>query len=219
MLTSGERLQAHAVIAGVGAEANVWLAEDAGLAVENGIVVDEFLQTSDPAILAAGDCAASIHPLFDRRRVRLESWRNAQEQGVLAAHNMMGHATAQNAVPWFWSDQYELCLQVAGMPDMALSVVERKVGDGAYLAFHLDGSGRLVGASALGPLESIAKDMRIAEMLIARRACPDPAILIDGTVRLKTLMRDRDLMRLSQVEAAPSRRHVDDTPEDAIVGE
>lgn len=189
-LDSGEQVQGDIVIAGVGASPNTSLADDAGLQVGNGISVDEFLQTSDPAILAAGDCAAATHPLFDGRRIRLESWRNAHEQGVLAAHNMIGHTSTQTAVPWFWSDQYELCLQVAGMPYMGSTIVERKIGDGAFLAFHLDDRGRLVGTSALGQLGAIAKEMRISEILISRQACLDRAILADSTVHLKTLLRD-----------------------------
>lgn len=188
VLASGENTAGDIVVAGIGASPNVSLAEQAGLQVDNGIVADAFLRTSDPAIFAAGDCAAVTHPLFGGRRLRLESWRNAQEQGVLAAQNMLDQPCAQEAVPWFWSDQYDLCLQIAGLPDMAATSVDRRPATDALLKFHLDVSGRLVAASGVGPLGSIAKDIRIAEMLIARKSHPDPEALAQPDYRLKSLL-------------------------------
>ena len=95
------------------------LAAACGLAIENGIAVDATLASSDPNIFAAGDCCAVEHPHYGHRRVRLESWRSAQEHGTLAARNMLGHAERLSAVPWFWSDQYDLTLQIAGLADGA----------------------------------------------------------------------------------------------------
>ena len=103
----------------------VELAAEAGLAVDNGIAVDATLATADPAIFAAGDCCSFPLPLYDGRRVRLESWRSAQEQGSLAARNMLGAAEPVAAVPWFWSDQYDLTLQIAGLAEGASTEVRR----------------------------------------------------------------------------------------------
>ena len=83
--------------------------------------------------------------------MRLEAWRNAQDQGALAARNMLGAGEAIAAVPWFWSDQYDLTLQIAGLPDEGATTVRRDLGDGAFILFHLAADGRLVAASGIGP--------------------------------------------------------------------
>ena len=149
--------------------------------------VDDHLRTSDPDIFAAGDCCSYPVAVYGGRRVRLESWRNAQEQGNVAAANMLGKAEAFDAVPWFWSDQYDLTLQVAGLSDGATSTVSRSVSTEAEILLHLDADGRLLAASGLGPGGAVARDIRLAEMLIARRAHPDPSALADPSVKVKSL--------------------------------
>lgn len=188
LTTAGLTLESDVVLAGIGAVPNVALAEAAGLVIENGISTNEFLQTSDPDIYAAGDCASTVHPLLSGARLRLESWRNALEQGERAARNMLGGNFGQGTLPWFWSDQFELCLQVVGLPQTADTTIERPLGPNALLNFHLDSEGRLVAASAVGQLNLIAKDIRVADMLIVRRARPDPQLLAESTHRLKTLL-------------------------------
>jgi 3-phenylpropionate/trans-cinnamate dioxygenase ferredoxin reductase subunit len=188
VLADGSRIAADTVIAGIGAVPETALTEAAGLAVDNGIAVDATLATSDPDIFAAGDCAACAHPLYPGRRIRLEAWRNALDQGVLAARNMLGRAEPIAAVPWFWSDQHELTLQIAGLADAGQATVGRDLGDGARLLFHLAADGRLVAAGGLGPLGRIAREVRLAEMLIARRAAPDAGSLASPEVKLKSLL-------------------------------
>jgi 3-phenylpropionate/trans-cinnamate dioxygenase ferredoxin reductase subunit len=174
-LDGGITVPADFVLVGIGAVPETTLAAAAGLLIENGIVVDDRLATSDPAIFAAGDCAAFHHPGYGRR-IRLESWRSAQEQGALAARNMLGAGEAVSAVPWFWSDQYDLTLQIAGLAEGAVTTVRRPVGEG-FVLFHLGPDGRLLAASGIGPGNAIAKDVRLAEMMIARGAHPDPEAL------------------------------------------
>ena len=113
---------------GIGAMPVTQLAESAGLTLDNGIAVDEFLRTSDPDIFAAGDCCSFPLAIYGGRRVRLESWRNAQDQGTLAARNMLGAGEPISAVPWFWSDQYDLTLQIAGLAEGATQSVRRDLG-------------------------------------------------------------------------------------------
>ena len=185
---AGERLEADLILVGIGAQPNVELAQAAGLAIENGIAVDGHLQTSSPDIYAAGDCCSFPLEIYGGKRVRLESWRNAQEQGNLAAANMMGANEAVSAVPWFWSDQYDLTLQIAGLADGAVTHLRRDLGDGAFILFHLDGEGRLLAASGIGTGNAVARDIRLAEMLIAARAHPDPAALTASNVKLKSLL-------------------------------
>ncbi|MFQ8431392.1 NAD(P)/FAD-dependent oxidoreductase [Amaricoccus sp. W119] len=188
VLADGSLVPADLIVVGIGAMPNVELAEEAGLALENGVAVDATLASSDPDIFAAGDCCSVPMPLYDGRRVRLESWRSAQEQGGLAARNMLGAGETVSAVPWFWSDQYDLTLQIAGLADGAGSHVRREGKDGAFLIFHLAPDGRLLSASGIGPGNAVAKEIRLAEMLIARRATPDPQALADPGVNLKKLL-------------------------------
>ncbi|MCJ9749188.1 FAD-dependent oxidoreductase [Neorhizobium sp. BETTINA12A] len=184
----GRHIKVDALVVGIGAQPNTRVAAEAGLAIDNGITVDRYLTTSDPHIFAAGDCCSFPVAAYGGRRVRLESWRNAQEQGSVAAANMLGEAEPFDAVPWFWSDQYDLTLQVAGLSDGATSTVGRTLSPQAEILFHLDADGRLLAASGLGPGGAVARDIRLAEMLIARCAHPDPAALADPSVKLKSLL-------------------------------
>ncbi|MDL2406083.1 FAD-dependent oxidoreductase [Rhizobium calliandrae] len=187
-LASGEEISADLVLIGIGALPNVALAEKAGLAIDNGIAVNERLETSAADIYAAGDCCSFPLALYGGRRVRLESWRNAQEQGTLAAANLLGAQNSISAVPWFWSDQYDLTLQIAGLADGAATMFRRDLGDEAFILFHVDETGRLLAASGIGRGNAVARDIRLAEMLIAARICPDPAALTASHVKLKSLL-------------------------------
>lgn len=111
-LDDGRRVDADVVLVGIGVMPNVELADACGLAVDNGIVVDALCRTSDPLILAAGDCCS-----FDYRgqRIRLESVQNANDQAAAAAHTVAGQDKPYAALPWFWSDQYDCKLQIAGL--------------------------------------------------------------------------------------------------------
>jgi 3-phenylpropionate/trans-cinnamate dioxygenase ferredoxin reductase subunit len=186
---AGERtIEADLVVVGIGSIPNVELAEKAGLAVENGIRVDDRLRTSDPDIFAAGDCCSFPIKQYDGRRVRLESWRSAQEHGMLAAANLLGAEEPLAAVPWFWSDQFDLTLQVAGLADPSSHSVKRDLGNGAFIIFQLDDAGRLLAASGIGPGNAIARDIRLAEMLIASGKAVDAASLALPDIKLKSLL-------------------------------
>lgn len=187
-LDGGEAISADLLVAGIGVAPRTTLAEQAGLAIDNGIAVDACLATSDPDIFAAGDCCSFPLPLYEGRRVRLESWRNAQEQGGLAARNMLGANEPIASVPWFWSDQYDLTLQVAGLADGAQETVRRDLGDNAFILFHLDAGGRLVAASGIGKGNAVARDIRLAEMLIARQVRPVAEQLASPGIKLKALL-------------------------------
>lgn len=187
-LQSGQRVVADLVLVGIGAVPNTALALNAGLAVDNGVAVDRHLMTADADILAAGDCCSFPLEIYGGRRVRLESWRNAQEQGNLAARNMLGAGEAIGTVPWFWSDQYDLSLQIAGLSDEGASVVRRELGPDTSILFHLSADGRLVAASGIGIGNAVAKDIRLAEMLIGKRARPAGRDLEDPAIKLKALL-------------------------------
>ena len=188
-LAEGGTVDADVVVAGVGAAPETSLASAAGLEVGDGIVVDARFATSAPDVFAAGDCCRYPHPLYDGRPLRLESWRAAQEHGTAAARAMLGGTEPYAGVPWFWSDQHDLTLQAAGLADAADGEVVRRRPDGVEIWFGLEAAGRLVAAAGVGPGNAVARDIRLAEMLIARRAAPDPATLADPAVGLKSLLR------------------------------
>jgi 3-phenylpropionate/trans-cinnamate dioxygenase ferredoxin reductase subunit len=188
-LADGASVEVDVVVAGVGATPHTALAERAGLAVDDGVLVNATLATSVPDVFAAGDCCRFPHPLYPGRPLRLESWRAAQQQGDTAAASMLGAAAAYAAVPWFWSDQYDMSLQVAGLTAAATEEVVRARPDGVELWFGLDPHGRLVAAAAVGPGNAVAKDVRLAEMLIAAQVVVPAHALADPGVALKSLLR------------------------------
>lgn len=188
-LADDRKVKAEIVVAGIGASPEIALAQAAGLTIENGISCDATLQTSDPDIYAAGDCCSFPHGLFGNKRMRLEAWRNATDQANVATENMLGASKPYMAVPWFWSDQYDLSLQIAGNPADGPEIIRRQTGEQSFVMFHRDHEGRLVGASGIGPGNSIARDVKLAEMLIGKRAAPSAEQLADPTVQLKVLLK------------------------------
>ena len=189
MLKDGREIKADTIIAGIGASPEVRLAQEAGLLIENGIACNAHLQTSDPDIYAAGDCCSFIHTQFGNRRLRLEAWRSAQDQSATAIANMLGGSKAHVAVPWFWSDQYDLGLQITGFADMGPKTVARKLSEQALILFHVADDGSLMGASGIGPGNAIARDIKLAEMMIAKGMKPAAEALADPNVQLKSLLK------------------------------
>jgi 3-phenylpropionate/trans-cinnamate dioxygenase ferredoxin reductase component len=182
-------IPADTIIAGIGAAPEVSLAKDTGLTIDNGIAVNEHMQTSDPDIYAAGDCCSFPHPHYNMRRIRLEAWRNAQDQGNVAGENMGGGSKTYTAIPWFWSDQYDLSLQITGIADEGPITVERALGPDSKLLFHVNEGGKLMGASGIGRGNAIARDIKLAEMLIAKGVNPAASQLADSSVQLKSLLK------------------------------
>jgi len=179
-LGDGSEIPADFVLIAIGVVPTEALARDAGLECDNGIVVNEFCQTSDASIWAAGDCTRlpSIHY---GARVRLESVDNAFEQGTSAALNMLGLTTVHDKVPWFWSDQFDLKMVIVGLAAGHDSMVLR--GNPASRAFSVC----YLKAGELIAIETInhTKDQMAARKLIAARARPDPGRLADDSISLK----------------------------------
>jgi 3-phenylpropionate/trans-cinnamate dioxygenase ferredoxin reductase subunit len=183
----GRKFACDVAIIGVGVEPNVELASGAGLACSNGIVVDELARTADPHIVAAGDC--TNHPLPPLgKRVRLESVPNAIHQAKVAAATLLGVPTPYSEVPWFWSDQYDLKLQIAGLSTGYDEVVLR--GDPAarsFAAFYLKGGQILAVDAVNSPREFIA-----GKKLVANRTRVAPDVLRDARVDLATITTAMD---------------------------
>jgi 3-phenylpropionate/trans-cinnamate dioxygenase ferredoxin reductase component len=186
-LDDGTELHGDAILAAIGVAPRVELAEAAGLAIDNGVAVDATLRSSDPNIFAAGDVSSFPHGLSGSR-IRLECWRNAEDQGALAARNMLGAGEEYGSAPWLWSDQYELSIQVAGLPAPGASYLTRPAEGGGLLVFQLADDGRLICASGIGSEGTIGRDIRVAQLMIERGLRPSAEALADATVRLKSLL-------------------------------
>ncbi|SIS57600.1 NAD(P)/FAD-dependent oxidoreductase [Phaeovulum vinaykumarii] len=178
-LADGRLLPCDFVIAGIGAEPVTALAEAAGLSVSNGIVVDEYGGTSDPAIWAAGDCAA--FPLGERR-IRLESVGNAVDMGDLVAANILGAGQPYMPKPWFWSDQYDAKLQIAGLGQGADTHVLRP-GPSGQSVWCFRGR-ELLAVEALND----PRAYMIGRRLIEAGRHPAPAAIADTATDLKELL-------------------------------
>jgi 3-phenylpropionate/trans-cinnamate dioxygenase ferredoxin reductase component len=183
-LGDGSVIPADVVLVGIGIIPNAELARDAGLVAPDGIETDKDARTSDPNIFAIGDCASRPLVHYGDRRARLESVHNALEQGKLAAAAILGLPRPTEETPWFWSDQYDVKLQIAGISAGATQTVLR--GDPAskrFAAFHLDGDNRLLGVDAINaPPEFI-----VAKQVIARHGRLAPETLADMSISMKEI--------------------------------
>ncbi len=174
---------ADVVIVGIGIIPNVEIAAAAGLTCDNGVVVDDHCRTSDADIYAAGDCTNHPNELLGRR-LRLESVPNALDQARVAATNMLGGDAAYAAIPWFWSDQYELKLQMVGFStDGDTAVVRGDPAANAFATFYLK-DGVLVAADAVNS----PKEFMACRQMVAKRTRLDPARVADESVSMKELM-------------------------------
>ncbi len=183
VLSGDERMPADLVIIGVGVIPNTELAEAAGLACDNGILVDEYCRTGDPDIWAIGDC--TNHPsALTGGRLRLESVPNAMEQARVVAANIAGKARRYDAVPWFWSDQYDLKLQMVGFStDADHSVTRGDPEANTFITFHVK-DGRVIAADAVND----ARNFMVAKQLVAGRSAVSDDQLRDPGVNLKGLV-------------------------------
>jgi 3-phenylpropionate/trans-cinnamate dioxygenase ferredoxin reductase subunit len=182
--TSGTRYPADLVVVGVGIVPNVDLAAEAGIDCGNGILVDEHCRTSAPNVFAAGD-VANRPDAFSGGRIRVEHFQNAQNQGPAAARSMLGSGEPFQEVPWFWSDQYEVTLQMLGHPDPeAERVLRGSMDERRFTVFYMR-DGHVTAAVSLNR----GKDISAARRMIQRRVAVDPKQLADVDVALKDLLR------------------------------
>ncbi len=203
LTTTGELLPAAAVLVGVGADPRTELAQEAGLGVDHGIVVDVGLRTSDPHIFAAGDVALAYHPRYGRH-LRTEHWANALHGGPAAARSMLGQDVTFDRLPYFYTDQYDLGMEYVGWADprTAQVVLRGDVSGRAFQAFWLvDG---VVDAAMHVNLWDEGADPLKA--LIEAKASPDPARLADPAVPCSTCSPSRPaVLPAPQAPAAPRK--------------
>lgn len=177
-----DRLSADVIVVGVGLIPNAEIAVEAGLEVDNGIVVDERGRTSETHIYAAGDI--TNHPNnWAGKHIRLESWANAQNQGIAVGRVLAGDEFHYDEIPWFWSDQYEVNLQVIGIPHpRATNVLRGSVGDSAFTVFQFLEE-RLEAVIAINN----SRDIKIAKSWMKAGKYPPRSALADVNLRLDRL--------------------------------
>jgi anthranilate 1,2-dioxygenase ferredoxin reductase subunit len=188
--TNHDTVTADVVLVGIGVLANVELAQAAGLAVNNGIVVDAGCRTDDPYIFAAGEVTSHFNPLL-QRHLRVESWQVAENQPAVAAANMLGGDETYAEIPWLWSDQYSCNVQTLGMfsPEehagSASPLAMRGTpDDGAFALFALDDAQRLRAAVTI----NAGRDMAVCRRLMASGKVLDVAALQNSTVAMRSLL-------------------------------
>ncbi len=181
VLSDGTELQVDFVVVGVGIAPSTLLAEMAGLELDNGIKTDAHGRTSEPSIWAAGDCASFPH---QGKRIRLESVPNAIDQAEVVAQNMLGAAKDYVATPWFWSDQFDVKLQIAGLNTGYDRVVTRQ-GEGQTVSYWYYKGDRLIAVDAMNDPRAYMVGKRLIEM----GKTADPAVVADPDADLKPLLK------------------------------
>ncbi len=181
-LTDGTVLECATVLVGIGATPETKLAEEAGLEIDNGIVVDEHTQTSVPNIWAAGDCSNFPYPRYGRR-VRLESVPNAIEQAKVTAANMLGDNKVHNALPWFWSDQYDVKLQTVGLMQGFDDLILRGKPENKSFSVWYFKEGKLLAVDALND----APSFMVSKKLLSTETNITPEQAKDTEFNLKSL--------------------------------
>jgi 3-phenylpropionate/trans-cinnamate dioxygenase ferredoxin reductase subunit len=181
----GSTLEADLVVIGVGIVPNVELARDAGLKTDNGIVVDEYTRTGDPDIVAAGDCTFHYNPIYDRM-VRLESVQNATDQAQAAAATVCGGEKPYHALPWFWSDQYDLKLQIAGLSQGYDEIVIRgdREGSRSFAVFYFR-EGRIIAVDAVNK----PAEFMMGKKLITEGREVDRKVLADESIHMREFLK------------------------------
>lgn len=184
VLSDGETIECSLAVVGIGVVPNSELAEEAGIATDNGIVVDEFCRTSDPDVFSAGDVTNHPNDLLGRR-VRLESWENAQNQGIAAGKSMLDKGEPYGEIPWFWSDQHDANIQMIGLPEAWDEVATRgDPADGSFLTMYLT-DGKIVGAIAINN----ARDLRFAKRLMQAEKVVSSADLSNAEIKMQALLK------------------------------
>ena len=188
VLESGTSIDADLVVVGVGIVPNTNLAEHAGLAIDNGVVANQYCQTSVENIYAIGDCANALNTRL-QQNIRLESWQNAEHQASIVANHILGIGIPWDSLPWFWSDQYHYNIQMAGLPSNKGDIIQRgDLSDGAVIYFEVEGD-RLISAVAIGEGTKAARDLRVSQMIMQQGKSISADMLLDTSIKLKSLLK------------------------------
>ena len=187
LLSDNSELETDFIIAGIGSKPSVSMFENTNLKLDNGILTNEFCQTSINDVYAAGDVSNFYHPLY-KQHIRLESYQHAQNHGICAGKNIAGVKTEYSSIPWMWSDQFNLNLQLSGICENFDEIVERgKDIDNGIIYFFLKNQS-IRGACGLGISGKIGRDIRISTKLSEKNVIVDKTILADESQKLNKLI-------------------------------
>ena len=187
LLSDNSELETDFIIAGIGSKPSVSIFENTNLKLDNGIVTNEFCQTSINDVYAAGDVSNFYHPLY-KQHIRLESYQHAQNHGICAGKNIAGVKTEYSSIPWMWSDQFNLNLQLSGICENFDEIIERgKDIDNGIIYFFLKNQS-IRGACGLGISGKIGRDIRISSKLSEKNVIVDKTILADESQKLNKLI-------------------------------
>ena len=188
LLDNDHVIEAEMIIGGIGSIPTVDLFNDSDLKLKNGILTNAYNQTSVENVYAAGDVSNFFHPLY-QKNIRLESYQHAQNQGINAGKNIAGIKSEYLSIPWMWSDQFDLNLQLTGLCDDYHEIIERgeNIENGIIYFFIKDD--KIVGACGLGLTGKVGRDIRIASKLIEKQTIIDKKILSDQKEKLNPLLK------------------------------
>ena len=187
LLSDNSELEADFIIAGIGSKPSVSLFKNTDLKLDNGIVTNEFCETSIKDVYAAGDVSNFYHPLY-KQYIRLESYQHAQNHGICAGKNISGLKTEYTSIPWMWSDQFNLNLQLTGICENFDEIIERgKDIENGIIYFFLKNKS-IKGACGLGVAGKVGRDIRITTKLAEKNVMVDKRILGDESQKLNKLI-------------------------------
>ena len=188
LLNDNSFIETDFIIAGIGSIPSIKLFENTNLKLDNGIATNQYCETSIKDVYAAGDVSNFYHPLYERN-VRLESYQHAQNHGICAGKNIAGVKTEYSSIPWMWSDQFNLNLQLTGICDDYDEIVERgnDINNGVIYFFLKNNI--IKGACGLGIVGKVGRDIRITSKLCEKNTIVDTQILSDETQKLNKLIQ------------------------------
>ena len=188
LLNDNSIIETDFIIAGIGSTPSVKLFENTNLKLDNGIATNQYCETSIKDVYAAGDVSNFYHPLY-KRNIRLESYQHAQNHGICAGKNIAGVKTEYSSIPWMWSDQFNLNLQLTGICDDYDEIVERgnDINNGVIYFFLKNKI--IKGACGLGIVGKVGRDIRITSKLSEKNTIVDKQILSDQNLKLNKLMQ------------------------------
>ena len=187
LLSDNSEIISDFIIAGIGSKPSVSIFENTNLKLDNGIVTNEFCETSIKDVYAAGDVSNFYHPLY-KQYIRLESYQHAQNHGICAGKNISGLKTEYTSIPWMWSDQFNLNLQLTGICENFDEIIERgKDIENGIIYFFLKNKS-IKGACGLGVAGKVGRDIRITTKLAEKNVMVDKRILGDESQKLNKLI-------------------------------
>ena len=182
-------IETEMIIGGIGSFPTTDLFNNSDLELKNGILTNKYNQTSVENVYAAGDVSNFYHPLY-QKNIRLESYQHAQNQGINAGKNIAGIKSEYLSIPWMWSDQFDLNLQLTGLCDDYHEIIERGKDIENGIIYFFIKSDKIVGACGLGLIGKVGRDIRIASKLIEKQTIIDKKILSDQNQKLNPLLKN-----------------------------